>query len=388
MDEFSRRPRQVDGDGAAKRRRLRRLRSWWRHEQQTVAAVLATYQHHSAHGDRGRPGQWGERETNYTATLLKMLPPRRLVPGTLRWMPGRTMGEAPAAGRPAPLLEVLPQERVQRRTAEQIVDPVAVVPLLHDTAPQMVEQLVDFLTPLDFPVPEQVIDVPMIVCPPRAARTVSSPLTFQYALGVELVDVFKVFSLGSIPPCLIMVFLEVFKVFTQDRVQQRVRSSSLTFQFLMVARISKILVSHRFLMKLLGKRFKGFLALFPGGKKVRKLVRTRGRNCSPSRAHPRGQLIPTSSGRMSLAARGCCCPLDAGTCSARTRSFLGWPGMMGMEIGMGEAASRGPVASVVLASAYHGGQNDYRPAFFISTSNSGKNNRDPAKDPRIPGKWP
>ena len=32
---------------------------------------------------------------------------------------------------------------------------------------------------------------------------------------------------------------------------------------------------------------------------------------------------------------------------------------------------------------YHAGQNDYRPAFFISTSNSCKNDRDPAKDPRI-----
>ena len=85
---------------------------------------------------------------------------------------GEDVGEAPAAGRPAPLLEVLPQERVQQRTAEQIVDPVPVVPLLHDVVPQMVEQLVDFLTPLDFPVPEQVIEVPMIVCPPRAARTV------------------------------------------------------------------------------------------------------------------------------------------------------------------------------------------------------------------------
>ena len=31
-------------------------------------------------------------------------------------------------------------------------------------------------------------------------------------------------------------------------------------------------------------------------------------------------------------------------------------------------------------------KNDYRPAFFISTSNSGKNDRDPVKDPRIPGK--
>ena len=33
--------------GAAWRRRQRRLRSWWGHEQQTVAAVLATGTHHS-----------------------------------------------------------------------------------------------------------------------------------------------------------------------------------------------------------------------------------------------------------------------------------------------------------------------------------------------------
>ena len=80
------------------------------------------------------------------------------------------MGEAPAAERPAPLLEVLPQERVQLRTAEQ--NPVPFVPLLHAFVPQMVEQLVDILAPLDFRVAEQVIEVPKIVCPPRAARTV------------------------------------------------------------------------------------------------------------------------------------------------------------------------------------------------------------------------
>ena len=51
---------------------------------------------------------------------------------------GEDVGEAPAAGRPAPLLEVLPQERVQRRTAEQIADPVRVVPMLHVFVPQMV----------------------------------------------------------------------------------------------------------------------------------------------------------------------------------------------------------------------------------------------------------
>ena len=67
---------------------------------------------------------------------------------------------------------MLPQERVQQRTVELIVDPVPVVPLLHAFVPQMVEQLVDILAPLDFHVAEQVIDVPKIVCPPCAARTV------------------------------------------------------------------------------------------------------------------------------------------------------------------------------------------------------------------------
>ena len=85
---------------------------------------------------------------------------------------GEDVGEAPAAERPAPLLEVLPQERVQRRTVEQIVDPVPVVPMLFLVEPQMVEQLVDILAPLDFRVAEQVIEVPKIECPPRAARAV------------------------------------------------------------------------------------------------------------------------------------------------------------------------------------------------------------------------
>ena len=37
----------VDGAGAAKRRRERRLRSWMRHEQMTVAAEFAAALHHS-----------------------------------------------------------------------------------------------------------------------------------------------------------------------------------------------------------------------------------------------------------------------------------------------------------------------------------------------------
>ena len=85
----------------------------------------------------------------------------------------------------ASLVDVRPQERLQQRIVEQIVDPVPLVPLLHAFLPQMLEQLVDFLAPLDFRVAEQVIEVPKIVCPPRAARTVLGvPQTVEQLMEV------------------------------------------------------------------------------------------------------------------------------------------------------------------------------------------------------------
>ena len=57
---------------------------------------------------------------------------------------------------------------------EQLADVVPMVQILDFPVPQMVEQLVDVFRFLDTlcPVPEQVIEVPKFVCPPRAARTV------------------------------------------------------------------------------------------------------------------------------------------------------------------------------------------------------------------------
>ena len=246
---------------------------------------------------------------------------------------GEDDGEAPAVGRPAPFLEVLPQERVQQRTAEQIVDPVPLVPLLHDVVPQMVEQLVDFLTPLDFPVPEQVIEVPMIVCPPRAARTVlGAPQTVEQLLEaptiVTLIDVIRqpveqpvdipvrawdgtggrLEDFSSTVEQIAVPHHGIFGGFQGFHPGQSTAASS--------EQIVDIPLPHggphlqdpglaSLPQEVAEGAFQVFFALFPVQKKVRKLVRTRGRNCSPSRAHPRGQLIPTSSGRMSLAARGC-----------------------------------------------------------------------------------
>ena len=239
--------------GAAWRRRQRRLRSWWRHEQQTVAAVLATVNHrsHSKVGTandaprsqkkvtstRVGPAEYYElsseprggrqwlrherlsvamalAENNHHTALRRQTMARagggardvlcgRVLEDALpqaagaRYFAmdaGEDVGEAPAAERPAPLLEVRPQERVQQHTVEQIVDPVPLVPLLHDVVPQMVEQLVDILAPLDFRVAEQVIEVPKIVCPPRAARTVlRAPQTAE-----QLVEVPTIISCSSL----------------------------------------------------------------------------------------------------------------------------------------------------------------------------------------------
>ena len=142
--------------GAEKRRRLRRLRSWWRHEQQTVAAVLATYQHHSA--PRGpRTGRRGE--------------------GACDELHGYAPEDAP------------PQGRILRHVVGHLPAPALDVPV-----PQMVDQLPDieqFFCALS-PDPEQVIEVPKILpldVPMRAAvcvtqlveQLVEVPTTVSYS---------------------------------------------------------------------------------------------------------------------------------------------------------------------------------------------------------------
>ena len=147
---------------AAQRRRQRRLRSWWRHEQQSIAAALATLQHHSAPwGTEDGHGEEGDFELNFAAKIRRHPPPQAA--GTVCYP--MDVDDVPAASgsRPDRLLDVSGlQERVQRRTMEQIVDCVPVVPLLDAPVPQTVDQLVEVLRPLDTVVPEQVIEAPKI----------------------------------------------------------------------------------------------------------------------------------------------------------------------------------------------------------------------------------
>ena len=148
----------VDGAGtssAAKRRRERRLRAAWRHEQLSVRMALAAAQHHSAPKCAGP--ETHEAPRGQTTA--------RAAAGAQLFC--LDLDEALAAGRSRPdrLTEVRPQERVQRHSVEQMADGAPVLPMLDAPVPLVVEQPVKVLKILNNSLTdvEQVIEVPKII---------------------------------------------------------------------------------------------------------------------------------------------------------------------------------------------------------------------------------
>ena len=85
---------------AAQRRKQRRLRSWWRHEQQSIAAALATYSHHSAlRGQKTARAGEEDHEMHFTATFRANPPPQAA--GTQYFAGGQAAGAGSAAHRGA-----------------------------------------------------------------------------------------------------------------------------------------------------------------------------------------------------------------------------------------------------------------------------------------------
>ena len=89
-----------------------------------------------------------------------------------------------------------PQARVQRRTVQQIVDTVPLLPTLDVPAPQRVDQLVDVLKQFNFLVPEQVIAVPKIPCVRTMRRFVD--LLRQPQTAEQLVEVPTIIPFSSL----------------------------------------------------------------------------------------------------------------------------------------------------------------------------------------------
>ena len=99
------------GSGAARRRRERRLRQHRRHEQLTLRMLLATYQHHAAPRGQTTARSGGRARDELHGEAPDEAPPQAAGAQYFRMDDDE---EAPAAWRPAPLMEVQPQARLGR----------------------------------------------------------------------------------------------------------------------------------------------------------------------------------------------------------------------------------------------------------------------------------
>ena len=139
---FSMDPSEQPVTGAAQRRKQRRLRSWWRHDQQSIAPALATSLHHSSRGQRKARAGEEESETKYRAKFRTTPPPQPVLFSLYEQEPG--------GRRPASLAEPPgPQERVQRHTMEQLAEVAPMVPSLAVPEPQTVDQVVAMVKHVD-----------------------------------------------------------------------------------------------------------------------------------------------------------------------------------------------------------------------------------------------
>ena len=131
------------GSGAAKRRRDRRLRMHWLHEQLTLQMALAAALHHSR--DVGpvsynaprsqkmdRAGEWG-REMNYTAKTRDPPTPQPELFSLYE--------EEPGCARPRSVTDHAPQDRVERHIVQHRIEACPFVQILDTPVPQGGNQL-------------------------------------------------------------------------------------------------------------------------------------------------------------------------------------------------------------------------------------------------------
>ena len=230
---------------AARRRRERRLRAYLKYARMSVAMALAEARHRTA--PRGQMTARAEATNDAPRSQTTN------VAGDtgMEFFAMSEDSDVVGGGRPPCLVDVRRQGQVQQRTVEQIVDPVPLVPMLHDVVPLMVEQLVDVPTVLSYSslqqlIAEQTVDIPV---PGRAGGGGCGGLEGFLGQGLTA-------SSGA------------------DRVDIPVpRSGGL--QGSRPGQGSTASSSHDGAADGAGQ---GFFRTFPRGEKVRSKVRTRGRN--------------------------------------------------------------------------------------------------------------
>ena len=154
---------------ASRRRRERRLTQFLRHERLNVAMVLSEKKHHTSRSQRtDRTEEQGRGAGGRDALHAR-------VPGDP--LPSRSSSSCTKKRRGA---AAFAEPRPLRHTMEQLADFAPKVQILDE--PQTVEQLVKHI---DISVPEQVIEVPKILCPARPSRAVLA----DAQMGEQLVEV-------------------------------------------------------------------------------------------------------------------------------------------------------------------------------------------------------
>ena len=289
---------------AAQRRRERRFRFMLRHERMTVAMALAEKLHHSSRGQKMARAGEEESELHYTDKDRKTPPPQPVL--------FKLFEEEPGGGS---------QERVLLHTVEHADDICPFVQILDPP-------VVNFFRFLDTQLPvEQVTDVPkisedivqprMIDCdlrhPQITEQLVEVPTVLSFASLQQqtLEHIVNIpvprgrggsgsFSQDRVILCLpsrsltiqfrmLLVIMEVFKVFSKDRIQQRLSSRALTFQFLVVpfTIFNLILGRQPHPQYLVMRLFQGFFSHFSLTEKVRRSPARWVKTCPGTSAHPR-----------------------------------------------------------------------------------------------------
>ena len=187
------------------------LRSWLTHEQEPIAAVLATVTHHSFDKVGTANGVlWNQKRATRTGK-------RRGVRDAPRLRSGRLLPQL-GSGRQL-FVEVRPQGRPQQHTVEHIVDVSPFVQILDVPVPQMGGPTVGSREDARHCDPQGKC---LLSClRPSSCSSPSRSLTFQF-LEMFLLEI------------------EVFKVFTQNRVQQHRSLSSRTFTFQFPVEVFKV----------------------------------------------------------------------------------------------------------------------------------------------------
>ena len=276
-----------------------------RHERMTVAMVLSEIKHHTSRGQNKDRTTGEENVLNSTAKLRKTPHPAAAATENDPMVLDEG-GVLAAGGLPAPLSEVAGRQgKVVRHVLEDLGSVCPVVQILDLPVPHMMDQLAELLNleedVLDagrlvdhcFQVPELVIEVPKISLDVIPLRS----LVPEPQLAEQLVVVPTIVSFSSLE--------RIMEQTVEGRVgvrslqgfpgQSSTAYSGADFPAataeqnvdIPVPRGDRTLLSASTSSVLPVTASQGFFALFPKIKKVRSWARTRGRNCSPSRAHPR-----------------------------------------------------------------------------------------------------